>query len=182
MARLYMVRHGEAAAGFGEHDDPGLSEKGRGQAEASAKTLFDLGLKKSVSSPLVRCQETAAPFVKLVGVPFRIEQAVAEIPTPKAHENNRQVWLRGVMAGNWADQPDFTGWRMNMLTTLSAVKSDLVIFSHFVAINVAVGLATGSDKVVNFSPANGSITVLETDGDGLEFVSFGTEAIGGKVL
>jgi broad specificity phosphatase PhoE len=182
MARLYMVRHGEAAAGFGEHDDPGLSEKGRGQAEAAAKTLFDLGLKDSISSPLLRCQETAAPFVKRVGQDFRIEEAVAEIPTPPAHALGRQVWLRGVMAGAWADQPDFTPWRMTMLKTLIAVKSDLAIFSHFVAINVAVGLATGNDKVVNFSPANGSITVLETDGQTLKFVSFGAEAAGGKVL
>lgn len=182
MARLYMVRHGEAAAGFGEHDDPGLSEKGRGQAEAAAKTLLDLRLKDSISSPLLRCQETAAPFVKQTGRPFRIEQAVAEIPTPKAYEANRQIWLRGVMAGNWAEQPDFTPWRLKMQKTLIDVPSDLVIFSHFVAINVIVGLATGNDKVVNFSPANGSITILETDGKALKFVSFGAEAAGGKVL
>jgi broad specificity phosphatase PhoE len=182
MARLYLVRHGEAAAGFGEHDDPGLSEKGKAQAEASAQTLHRLGLRDSISSPLLRCQETAAPFIKLSGRPFRIEETVAEIPTPAAHAANRQVWLRGVMAGNWADQPDFDPWRERMLRTLAAQKSDLVVFSHFVAINVAVGHATGNDKVVNFSPANGSITVLETDGANLKFVSFGTEAQGGQVL
>jgi broad specificity phosphatase PhoE len=182
MARLYLVRHGQAAAGFGEHDDPGLSDDGHKQAAATAKVLFDMGLRDCVSSPLKRCQETAAPFVALTGRPFRIETAVAEIPTPKAHEANRQVWLRGVMAGNWADQPDFDGWRRTMVATLAKQTSDLVVFSHFVAINVLVGHANGDDKVVNFSPAYASITVLEPTGDSLKFVSFGAEAQGGRVL
>ena len=182
MARLYMVRHGEAAAGFGEHDDPGLSETGRAQAEATAAALYDLGLRASISSPLLRCRETAAPFVARTGAPFRVEPAVAEIPTPQAHAANRQAWLRGVMGGVWADQPDFDPWRAHMVATLAAIASDLVVFSHFIAINVAVGAATGDDRVVAFSPANGSVTVLEADGARLRFVSFGAEAAGGRVL
>jgi broad specificity phosphatase PhoE len=182
MARLYLVRHGEAAAGFGEHADPPLSETGRAQAAATARTLADLGLRASISSPLLRCQETAAPFVALAGAPVRIEPAVAEIPTPAAYAHDRQTWLRGVMAGTWSQQPDFDPWRRRMIETLAAVTEDLVVFSHFIAINVAVGAATGDDRVVTFSPANASITVLEPAGARLRFVSFGAEAPGGKVL
>ena len=36
MARIYMVRHGRAAAGFGESHDPGLDELGQKQAEEVA--------------------------------------------------------------------------------------------------------------------------------------------------
>ena len=182
MARLYLVRHGEAAAGFGEADDPGLSDLGKSQAEATGKALFDLGLKDCISSPLLRCQETATPFIKLTGRPFRIEPAVAEIPTPKEHEQDRQTWLRGVMMGNWSAQTGLAPWRDKLISTLAAVKNDLVVFSHFVAINIAVGAATGKDEVRVFAPANGSVTILESTGGMLKFISFGVENSGTKVL
>ena len=38
MLKLYLVRHGEAAAAWGDHDDPGLSPLGQAQAtDAAAK-------------------------------------------------------------------------------------------------------------------------------------------------
>ncbi len=39
MAKIHLVRHGEAAAGFGTHKDPGLSELGQKQAESVAHLL-----------------------------------------------------------------------------------------------------------------------------------------------
>jgi len=36
---IFLVRHGEAAASWGESPDPGLSELGRRQAEVAAALL-----------------------------------------------------------------------------------------------------------------------------------------------
>ena len=41
---------------------------------------------------------------------------------------------------------------------------------------VAVGAATNDDRLVSFSPANGSITILETDGKRLHLIEKGQEA------
>ena len=43
MARLYMVRHGKAAAGWDGDADPGLDALGRQQAEAVAAQVKAIG-------------------------------------------------------------------------------------------------------------------------------------------
>ncbi|HBM88421.1 MAG TPA: histidine phosphatase family protein, partial [Rhodobiaceae bacterium] len=65
MARIYMIRHGEAAAGWSEDKDPGLSDLGRAQSEAAAKTIMsrEASALPVLSSPLKRCQETSLPLV-----------------------------------------------------------------------------------------------------------------------
>src|SRR5580700_6200960 len=82
MPRLYLVRHGRAAATFAEAADPGLDELGRSQAEAVGAKLAPLGPLAIVSSPLKRAQETSAPLAALWQRKPLIEQAVSEIPSP----------------------------------------------------------------------------------------------------
>src|SRR5689334_17639610 len=101
MARLYMVRHGRAAAGFGESHDPGLDELGHEQAEAVARELSAHGPLPIVCSPLRRTRETATPLLKLWNVEPTIEQAVAEIPSPTDSLQERVAWLREFMGGSW---------------------------------------------------------------------------------
>ncbi len=177
MARLYMVRHGQAAAGF-DTADPGLDALGLGQAEAVARVLAPRGPLPILSSPLLRTRETAQPLAKLWKSEPAIEHAVAEIPSP-AHMSvtERVPWLRQFMAGSWriADR-GLAEWRERVIATLAGQKDDVVIFSHFVAINVAMGAAIGDDKVVVFSPANCSVTVFDTDGERLSLVERGQEA------
>lgn len=43
MPSIYLIRHGQAAAGFDGHRDPGLSDLGRKQAIAVADDLATLG-------------------------------------------------------------------------------------------------------------------------------------------
>ena len=62
MPILYLVRHGQAAAGFGSHADPGLDEVGRSQALAAAAELMQLPVMNVVSSPLARARQTAEPL------------------------------------------------------------------------------------------------------------------------
>jgi broad specificity phosphatase PhoE len=56
MPNINIVRHGEAAAGFDGHIDPGLSKLGRDQANATAKELDAMGPMQIVTSPLARAR------------------------------------------------------------------------------------------------------------------------------
>jgi broad specificity phosphatase PhoE len=178
MARIYMVRHGKAEAGFGGAMDPGLDALGREQADAVAQKLKPLGPLPILSSPLARTQQTAMPLAKLWSAAPIIEPAVAEIPSPDGMGlEERVVWLRNLMGGSWRDvTPDLAQWREHCIATVAAVSQDTVIFSHYVAINVIMGAATGDDRVVAFSPDNCSVTVFGTDGETLRLVEKGTEA------
>jgi len=59
MAKLYLVRHGQAAASWGEDPDPGLNALGHGQAARMAAALAALGPMPIMISPLRRTRETA---------------------------------------------------------------------------------------------------------------------------
>ncbi|HEX3674884.1 MAG TPA: histidine phosphatase family protein [Rhizomicrobium sp.] len=178
MTRIYMVRHGRAAAGFGESMDPGLDELGRSQAEAVAEKLKALGPLPILSSPLARTQQTAVPLAKLWNATTGIEPAVAEIPSPKGMTlEGRVAWLRKLMAGSWRDaSPELAAWREHCIGAVTGITQDTVIFSHYVAINVIAGAALGDDRVVVFSPDNCSVTVFETDGETLRLIEKGHEA------
>lgn len=178
MTRIYMVRHGRAEAGFGEQMDPGLDTLGREQAEAVAAKLAGLGALPILSSPLKRAQQTAAPLATLWNCVPAIENAVAEIPSPKGMSlEERVAWLRRLMGGSWRGVPrDLAEWREHCIATVAGLARDSVIFSHYVAINVIAGAATGDDRVVAFSPDNCSVTVLETEGGKLTLIEKGHEA------
>ena len=63
MARLFLIRHGEPETAWGDAgDDPGLSPAGQAQAAAAAAALAAEGTLAVLSSPMRRCQETAAPY------------------------------------------------------------------------------------------------------------------------
>ena len=85
--------------------------------------------------------------------------------------------LRALMAGRWSEADAMRrAWRDQVVATLVRQPRPCAIFSHFVAINVAVGAALGDDRATLFSPANGSITVLESDGRTLTLIEKGREA------
>jgi len=178
MACIYMVRHGQAEAGFGGAMNPGLNALGREQAEAVAQILAPRGSLPILSSPLRRARETAAPLAALWQVDPVIENAVAEIPSPKGMIlEERVTWLRNLMGGSWRDVPrDLAIWREHCIGTVTAISRDTVIFSHYVAINVIAGAASNDDRVVVFSPDNCSVTVFETDGTNLKLLEKGAEA------
>lgn len=177
MPRLYMVRHGRAVAGFGESHDPGLDEVGRAQAEEVAQELALLGPLPILTSPLRRTRETASPLAELWKVQPVIEDAVAEVPSPTDNLHERLAWLREFMAGSWRNASiPLAAWRESVLDALLAVREDTVIFSHYIAINVAAGAALGDDRVVVFSPDNGSVTVFENEGGTLRLIERGREA------
>ena len=179
MPTIHMVRHGRAAAGFDSHRDPGLDALGRKQAAATASDLAAAIATPAAicASPLARARQTAAPLAALWGVDVAIEPRIAEIPAPMAGLGERAAWLRGVMAGGWAELPeDLLRWRQALIDCVLAFPKETVAFCHFVAINVIVGAATGAEPLVVFRPDNGSVTTLSTDGGRLGVVELGREA------
>jgi len=177
---IFLVRHGEAAAGWGEHKDPGLSALGLEQAEAAARTLAEAGAIRAVASPLLRCRETARPFERLVEAHTRIEPDVGEIREPPGVDD-RAAWLATVMSGVWSDHSGFDQWRAAALAAVKRCPDNTAIFTHFIAINAIVGLLAGDDRVVSFRPANGSITSLQRTPGGLKVLQLG-EDVQSRVL
>lgn len=179
MARIYMVRHGEAAAKWTEDLDPGLSDLGRKQAADMAQGLAALGPLAVITSPLKRCLETASSLEKLWQVSARVEPAVAEIPSPPdtTSVTDRGAWLANLRQGNWDRAEDWLkSWREGVRDCLLSLREDTVVSSHFVATNVAVGYASGDERVNCFSPDNCSITIIENTGGALRLIEKGVQA------
>ena len=100
---------------------------------------------------------------------------MAEIPTPDGMGlDERTTWLLELMRGTWP--PEFDSWRGDIVAALLSMTEDTVVVTHFVAINVAVGHATGDDRTVCFRPGNCSRTVVSNDGGVLRVVELGAEA------
>lgn len=174
--KIYLIRHGRPSAGFSESLDPGLDEVGVAQAETVAHELAPLGPLSLVTSPLRRTRETAVPFEQIWQVTARIEPAVAELPTPGAEPQERATWVREAMRGRWRDLAEFhQKWRDQVVATLSSFAHSTVVTTHFIAINVAVGAATGDDRLICFQPDHCSCTVLTVRDGRLHLLSLGRE-------
>lgn len=185
MPTLYLVRHARPAAGWGEDPDPGLDDTGALQARATAADLAKATPPLHIySSPLRRCRETAQPLEAAWRQPASVLNEVAEIPTPPLDMASRREWLMRAMGGTWqelqqsapAGSVNYPQWRGALVSALMQLPHDCVIFSHFIAINVAVAAARGDDAVVCFRPDHASVTVLEARPDGLKIARLGREA------
>src|SRR5262245_19652565 len=185
MPRLYLVRHAKPAASWSEEADPGLDPTGIGQALATARQLADSLSRLTIcTSPLRRCRETATPLEELWERPATIMASVAEIPSPPLDPAVHREWLSAAVRGTWKElrdtappgSIDYLQWRGGVIDALVAMTHDCVIYTHFIAINAAVGAATGSDTVLCFRPDHASVTVFDTDGRSLRLVELGRQA------
>lgn len=177
MPVLYLVRHGRAAAGWDSDPDPGLDETGHEQARAMAESVAALGPLDLAVSPMRRTRETAAPLETLWGVEARVEPRISEIVSPTDDLRARGRWLRDIASRPWVElDGTLRQWRDDVLSVLLETETDTVFVTHFIAINAAVGAATGKDRVVHFRPDHCSVTVLGHDGAGLSLQRLGAEA------
>lgn len=180
MARLHLVRHGHAAAGWGHEPDPGLDERGRAEATAVGASLASaLTVRRLRSSPKARALETAAPLARAWAAPVEVDAAYGEVPSPAGDAASRKAWLSTALASRWHDLgPEVDRWRAGLLAAVRATEADTVAFTHFVAINAVVAAATADDAVTVFLPANASVTELEVDAASgtVRVVSLGSEA------
>jgi broad specificity phosphatase PhoE len=132
-----------------------------------------------VSSPLLRCQQTAEPFAELRTTPVRVCAEVAEIPSPNGVEISGRVdWLRVAMQGTWSDLGgEYVEYRDSVVKFVQSLETSTVVFSHFIAINAAIGSLTGDDRLVIRSLDNCSVTLLDRDSAGnLRIAQTGHEA------
>lgn len=174
MARVVLVRHGEAAASFVDAVDPGLSPVGRRQALALATELGEPGGAELRSSPLRRARETASPVERAWGRSAAIESRIAEIPWSGDDLRQRGTFLREAMSGRWSDlDAEYRDWRDAVVAAVLEPAVDAVFFTHLLAINVVIGRARGDDRVLIEPVANCSRTVVETDGEALRLVETG---------
>lgn len=185
MPRLYLVRHAKPAASWGQDPDPGLDDAGLAQARANAESLAgSLSRLALYTSPLRRCRETAAPLEQIWFCNAVLLPAVAEIPSPPIDLVARHDWLIASMRGTWqqlhenapAGSIDYLQWRRALTDALLDIDHDCVICTHFIAINVAVGVAQKRDEVVCFRPDHASVTVMSNDDRRLRLIELGRQA------
>lgn len=174
---IYLVRHGEAAAHWHESDDPGLSARGREQAEEAARLLrerIDPAI-RLVSSPMRRTRETAKPLAMALEADVSIVEPFREIPTP-VELAGRQEWLRTIARQTWNEQHQMVReWHQALLAELRRLREPTVVFTHFMVLNAIVGALTANERVVQFLPDNASITSVEWSGDDLRLLELGRQ-------
>jgi broad specificity phosphatase PhoE len=185
MPKLYLIRHARPSAAWGEDADPGLDATGQQQAEAATRILAQtLDRMPIYTSPLRRCRETARPLERLWQRSAEVLEPVAELPSPPLDLPARQQWLRQAMQGTWSElndlapagSPDYIVWRQALLDALARLPQDSVVFSHFIAINVAVAAAYARDDVVCFRPDHASITCVEAGNGSVRLIELGRQA------
>ncbi|HEU5300945.1 MAG TPA: histidine phosphatase family protein [Acidimicrobiia bacterium] len=177
MTRLLLVRHARPTENWDSAPDAGLDPLGHEQAAGLVDLLGGDAPRPVLTSPLRRARETAAPLASHWGAEPHVVPAVGEITAPHVDPADRVGWLRGVLAGTWSQVDDrLAAWRVALLDALTTLEQESIVFSHFVAINTAVGAATGDDRVMCFAPAHASVTELVVDDGALRLVARGAES------
>lgn len=79
--KLHLLRHAKAAKRSrwkGPDWMRPLSEAGRAQAQALARSLRERGLGRLLSSPALRCRQTLAPLALATGLPIEVDERLDE--------------------------------------------------------------------------------------------------------
>ncbi len=175
MTDIWLVRHGEAAAGFAEDVDPGLSHLGHQQAANAAKHLAPLVPTAAtlLSSPKRRALETGKPFAMQRDQDLLSDARFIELPSPGAL-SERHAWIQRVLKACWCDLPESVAeWRAGLVQALQECTTPTVIFTHFLVINSVESRISGDDTVLQCMPGNGSVHHLHIDGDNWRWISRG---------
>jgi len=197
-AELFLIRHGDAIPGADEiipsgiYDDLPLSQKGRIQASAVAERLKVLRFDAAYSSPLRRCQETAAPLLELLKLPLTIVDDIKEVtlgnvvPVPVVKEGDdlqqltkalqaRQEEIIRVVgnSGSWDELPgseSSKAFRKRVVDAIDEIANNhighrVAIFSHGGVINAYAAEVLGLEKDFFFPSANTSLTLVRVSGN-----------------
>jgi probable phosphoglycerate mutase len=176
--RVYLVRHGEAAASWGQDADPGLSPLGQQQAETVGRVLqeqMSITQPRLLSSPLQRARETALPLAAALNLDVLIDDSFREIPAPVPLAE-RQNWLRGFMREQWSMQDNsLHQWRNQLIAAVEGINTTTVVFTHFLVINSLVGWLQQRDETLVFWPDNASVTTLVVSPGGFALETLGAQ-------
>ena len=175
---IILIRHGEAASGWSDDSDPGLSNLGKSQAEAVKENLesFTSQNFQLISSPKKRAIETAQPTSLDWKSEIKIDDAFSEIPASNIKLERRMEWLKSMMNMDIAMLPeDVKEWRSRIIKKLKNIKSNSIIFSHFMVINVVVGYIKNHPILLSMYPDNGSLTKIKVSNGEISLIKIGDE-------
>jgi probable phosphoglycerate mutase len=197
-AELFLIRHADAIPDGDEiipggiYDDLPLSRTGREQAQALAERLKGVHVDALYSSPLLRCQQTAAPLVRYLGLTPTLVEGLKEIrlgevvtlPRPAAgedlsilskalHERQREITRKAGVAGTWdviADSESSQAFRQRVIAAIDAIAREhqgqrVLIFAHGGVINAYAAATLGLGRDFFFPCANTSITLIRANGE-----------------
>ncbi|HVB73373.1 MAG TPA: histidine phosphatase family protein [Ktedonobacteraceae bacterium] len=194
-AELFIVRHGDAIPEADEiipsgiYDDLPLSKIGRQQAQDLAERLSAIPFEAIYSSPLLRCQQTAAPLAKRLNIAPIIVEGIKEIklgnirPLPDdkndleslyqaLHERQRDIVRLAGESGSWDAIPDsepskaFRGRVVEAFDEIANrhIGQRVLAFAHGGVVNAYAAEALGLERDFFFPAANTSITVVRVAG------------------
>jgi broad specificity phosphatase PhoE len=197
-AELFLIRHADAIPEADEiipsgvYDNLPLSRVGREQAQLLAERLKDIRFDAAYSSPLRRCQETAAPLLKYLGLELTLIEGLAEIrigeirPIPVVQEgDNLEILTKAIherqldiirivgLSGSWdslTDSESAQEFRQRVIGAIDEIAGRhsgqrSLIFAHGGVINTYASEALGINRDFFFPCANTSITVMRASSD-----------------
>lgn len=190
-AELWLIRHGDAIPEADEiipsgmYDNLPLSRRGREQAGLLAERLKGIHFDAVYSSPLRRCQETAAPTLAQLHLPLTLVEDIKEIhlgniePAPVApgdlaaltralHERQREIVRVAGTAGHWDSlkaSETSKAFRQRVVTAIDGIAHQhvgdrVLVFAHGGVINAYAAEVLGLEKEFFFPCANTSITIV----------------------
>ena len=189
---LFIVRHGDALPDADEiipggvYDDLPLSRLGREQAQTLVERLGSVHFAAIYSSPLRRCQETAAPLAQRLELTPILVPALKEIklgnirPLPDHSEDlsiltealkERQIDIVRIAGetGHWDTIPDSEPskeFRRRVVDAFDEIASKhrgerVIAFAHGGVVNAYAAETLGLGRDFFFPAANTSITVIK---------------------
>jgi probable phosphoglycerate mutase len=195
-AELFLIRHADAIPDADEiipsgiYNDLPLSRLGREQALALAQRLQSLSFHAAYSSPLRRCQETAAPLLEALylvptivpelrevrlGNPFPLPTNQHDLETLATALRQRQVEISRLAGetGSWDAIPESESSKAFRQRVVSAVDriarqhrgERVLIFAHGGVINAYIAEVLNLEKDFFFPAANTSINVVRSTGN-----------------
>ncbi|HEY4396738.1 MAG TPA: histidine phosphatase family protein [Acidimicrobiia bacterium] len=171
-----LIRHAEpvriAPGSSAAPADPGLTDRGRVQAERLARWLAHEPIDAVLSSPLRRARETAAPVGRALGVDVEVVDALMEydaqsdfyIPVEELRETRDHRWT-AMIEGRWdelgGEPPD--RFRARVVPCVDAIierfsGGRVVAVCHGGVINVSLGALLGLERHLWFHPDYTSIS------------------------
>lgn len=177
-ARLRLIRHGATSSVPADDIDPGLSILGIRQALGLSAMITEKP-DHLLTSPLIRARETAMPLAAAFALERRVSPDYGELPWREGQTVvERANEINQTLGASWsALDPGWRNWRARLIERALSEVGDVIIVSHFVAINVLVGFATRDDRTLIVRPANTSITEFALNARGeLSVISLGAQA------
>jgi 2,3-bisphosphoglycerate-dependent phosphoglycerate mutase len=173
---LLLIRHAEPVRiAEGEVEgpaDPGLTARGRVQAERLSAWLATEQIDAIVTSPARRARETAAPLATALGIEPEIDEGVSEydaasgsyIPIEELREAKDERWF-ATIEGRWADVGgvDPHEFQARVIPAVDALierhpGQNLAVVAHGGMINVYLAQVLGLSRVLWFHPEYTSIS------------------------